>query len=186
RHWRTLAEQAAGDHAHALAIAGDDRQTGLVVMREARTGLLVVGRQRHPTLQAMKALAAGAVFGRCAFRMDDAAASSHPVQLAGPDWHGGAKAVAMHDLSVKQERDGGEPDMGMRPHVDALALAQHGGAEVVEENEWADHASAGMGEGALHRKAAEIEAARHDHELEDVPTRSVSRPGILTGKEAHL
>ncbi len=47
------------------------------------------------------------------------------IQLTAPGRIGmrGAEAVAMHDLAVEQIGDGGEADMRMRPHVDAVAGA---------------------------------------------------------------
>ena len=74
----------------------------------------------------------------------------------------------MHDLAVEQEGDGGEPDMGMRPHVDALAGAELGRPEMVEEDERPDQAPLGVRERAAHREMADIDAARHHHEVDGV------------------
>ena len=52
----------------------------------------------------------------------------------------GAEAVAMHDLAVEQVGDGGEPDVRVRPHVDAVAGLEHRSAQVIEEDERPDHA----------------------------------------------
>ena len=110
-----------------LAVAGDDRQ--LVAATCAKPGVISssLGRQRHPALQAVQRLAVDAVLRRGALGMHDAAAGGHPVDLAGPDRHGGAEAVAVHDLAVEQVGHGGEPDMRMRPHVDALAALNSAG-----------------------------------------------------------
>src|SRR5205085_2802174 len=83
------------------AVAGDDRQVGLVVMGEARRDLLVARRHRDPALQPVQALAAAPPLGRGALRMHDAAARGHQVDVAGMDRSGGAEAVAMHDLAVE-------------------------------------------------------------------------------------
>ena len=80
------------------------------------------------------------MIGRGALGMNDAATRGHPVDLAWTDRGGGPEAVAMHDLAVEQEGDGGEADMGMRPHVDALAGAELRRPEVIEEDERPDHA----------------------------------------------
>ena len=95
--------------------------------------------------------------------MDDAAAGSHPVHRAGPDRHGGAEAVAVHDLAVEQVGDGGEPDMRVRAHVEAVAGTEFGRAHMIEEDERADHARLRRRQRAAHREVAEIGGARHDH-----------------------
>ena len=156
-----------------------------VVMREARRDLLVGGRQGDPQLQSVQRLAAGAMIGRGALRMHDAAAGGHQVHVARMNRDGAAEAVAVHDLAVEQERDGGEPDMRMRPHVDALAGAEFDRPEVIEEDERADHAAAHMRQCAAHREAAEVDAARHDDEVDGVAGGLVAGSGIGAGCEAH-
>src|SRR3546814_8965215 len=52
--------------------------------------------------------------------------SSDLVQCAGRDLHGVPLAVAVHDATLEQVGDGGEPDMGMRPHVHALSGGELG------------------------------------------------------------
>src|SRR3546814_10688815 len=52
-----------------------------------------------------------------AFRMGDAAPSSHPVDLAGMDGLLDAQTVAMRDPALEQVADGGESDVGMRPDI---------------------------------------------------------------------
>ena len=51
-----------------------------------------------------------------------------------------AEAVAMHDRAFEQIRHGREPDMRMRAHVEPSARRERRRAEMVEENEWSDHA----------------------------------------------
>ena len=82
--------------------------------------LLAVG-QRQPGLQAGDRHRRAAQFLRRALGMDDAAARRHQVHVAGRDHHFGAERVAVPDLAVEEIGDGGEPDMRMRPHVDAPA-----------------------------------------------------------------
>ena len=50
-----------------------------------------------------------------------------------------ADAVAVADRAVEQIGDGGEVDVRMRADVHALARVEPGGAELVDEDEWADH-----------------------------------------------
>jgi hypothetical protein len=69
----------------------------------------------------------------------------------------------MHDLAVEQISDGGEPDMRMRSHIDAVAGAKQSRSEMIEEDERPDHAGLSGRQRAMHAKAAEIDRARHDH-----------------------
>src|ERR1700722_15098898 len=130
-------------------------------MREGRRDLFIAGGHREPQLEAMQALAAAAMVGRGALGMHDAASGGHQVDVARMNGLGAAETVAMDDLAIKQKRHGGEPDMGMRPHVDALAGAELDRPEMVEEDEGPDHAPLDVGQGAADAKAAEIDAARH-------------------------
>ena len=116
----------------------------------------------------MQRLAAIAVIGRGAFGMHDAAPGRHPIDGARPDRQRGAEAVAVHDLAVEQIGDGGEPDMRVRPDVDAVAGLEHRRAEMVEEDEGSDHARAGRRQRAMDLKAAEIDRARYDQLLDRV------------------
>ena len=142
-------------------------------------------RQGHPTLQPMDRFAVFAVVGRRALGMNDAATRGHPIDLAWPDRRGGAEAVAMHDLAVEQERDGGEADMGMRPHIDTLAGAKFRRSEMVEEDERADHAPIHVGQGATHREMAYVHAPRHDHEVDRIGGPRIAGRRVLGRKEAH-
>ncbi len=74
----------------------------------------------------------------------------------------------MHDLAVEQEGDGGEPDMRMRPHIDAFAGVEHRGAEMIEKDKGSDHAPLGVRQRAADRKVAKIDAAWHDDEVDRV------------------
>ena len=152
---------------------------------KGRSGFLLGGRQRHPTLQTVDRLAVGSVVGRRALGMDDATTCGHPVDLARTDRRGGAEAVAMHDLPVEQEGDGGEADMGMRPHVDALTGAKLGRPEMIEEDEGPDHAPLGVRERAAHREMADVYAARHHDEVDGVSGFRIAGRRILGRKEAH-
>src|SRR5262249_56024546 len=97
-------------------------------------GVVRGGGEGAATLQPVDGFGVFAVLGRRALGMNDAATRGHPIDLAWPDRRGGAKTVAMHDLAVEQEGDGGEADMGMRPHVDALAGAKLRRSEVIEKD----------------------------------------------------
>jgi len=133
----------------------------------------------------VQTLATGAMIGCGALGMHDAASGRHQVDVAGMDGRGAAEAVAMHDLAIEQKGDGGEPDMGMRPHVDALAGTELDRPEMVEEDEGPDHAPFDVGQGAADRKAAEIDAARHDHEIDGVAGRRIAGSRIRAWRKAH-
>ncbi len=121
----------------------------------------------------MQRLAAMAAFGGGALRVHDAAPGGHPVHGAGMNRDLRAQAVAMYDLAVEKVSDGGKADVRMRPHVDAVAGAEHRRSEMVEEDERADHAALRRRQCAMHLEAAEIDRPRHD----DVGDRR-ARPGV--------
>src|ERR1700681_923343 len=117
--------------------------------------------------------------------MHDAAPGGHPVDRAGPDRHRGAKTVAMHDFAVEQVGDGGEPNMRVRPHVDAVAGFENRRAEMIEEDERPDHARAPRGQRAMHWEPAEIDRARHDHLLDGVTRLRIAEAWVFAGEKAH-
>ena len=71
--------------------------------------------------------------------MDDAAAGGHQIDRAGLDHRVAADAVAMLDRAVEQIGDGGEVDVRVGADVHALARRQPRRAELVDEDERADH-----------------------------------------------
>ena len=118
--------------------------------------------------------------------MHDAAAGGHPVHLAGADRHRGAETIAVHDLAVEQVADRGEPDMRVRPHVQPLAAAEFGRAEMVEKDEGADHARAHRRQGTAHGEAvAEVRSTGDDHIGERVAGIGVAGLGVCAGGETH-
>ena len=74
----------------------------------------------------------------------------------------------------------------MRPHVEPGAGAEFRRTEMIEEDERADHALACRGQGAPHREAAEINAARNDRELDRVGARRIAERRIIGREEAHV
>ncbi len=75
-----------------------------------------------------------------ALAVGDAAARRHPVDVAGIDFLHAAQRVAVHLRPVEQIGDGGQSNMGMRPHIDALARREIHRAEIVEEDKGPDAA----------------------------------------------
>jgi hypothetical protein len=67
-----------------------------------------------------------------------------------------ADAVPVLDRPFEKIRNGGEVDVGMRPHIHPPARRQAGGAELVDENEWADHPSRFGGERAANLEVAKV------------------------------
>ena len=92
----------------------------------------------------------------------------------------------MHDLAVEQVGDGGQPDMRMRAHVDAVADEELGRAHLVEEDEGPDHLPPGRRQRAAHREAAEIAGARHDDLLDGIASAMIARLRIFGWDPAHL
>jgi hypothetical protein len=124
--------------------------------------------QRDPDLDALQALRAPACLGIGAFGVDDAAAGRHPVDVAGRDRLDEAEAVAMDDFTREEIGDGGEADMRVRANVDAAAGRELDRAELVEEDERADHAALRRRQHALHREAvAEVAGAGEDLVLDE-------------------
>src|SRR6516225_6870878 len=103
----------------------------------------------------MQRLAAAAALGGSTLGMDDPAPRGHPVHRARPDRHGAAEAVAMYDLAVEEIGDGGQADMRMGPHVNAVAGLEYGRPEMVEKDERADHARLCRRQRAVHRETTE-------------------------------
>ena len=83
----------------------------------------------------MQGLRVFACRGGAAFGVGDAAASCHPVDVAGADDLLRAQCVAVADLPSPQEGNRGQADMWMRAHVDALAGTEDGWTHMVHEHE---------------------------------------------------
>ena len=92
--------------------------------------------------------------------MGDAVAGGHQIDRARLDRREGAERIAMVDRAGEQIGDGGEVDVRVRPHVDALAGRQLRRAHLVEEDERADRRALAMGQGAMDLEPAEIVGGR--------------------------
>ena len=137
-------------------------------MAETGRGLLGVGGQRHPGLDPEQLGAGRAGLRRSALGMGDTAACSHPVDRAGPDRLQRAETVAVDDLAPDQVGHRGEPDVRMRPHVDALAEQELRRPHLIEKDERPDHLPARRWQRPAHFEAAEIARPRHDDHLDRV------------------
>ncbi len=75
----------------------------------------------------------------------------------------------MQDLAVEQVGDGGQADVRMGPHVDALAGPEVGRTHVIQEDERPHHPPRRVGQHALHLEpSAEVPAAALDDSFEHV------------------
>src|SRR5699024_1784500 len=120
-----------------------------------------------------------------ALGVDDAAAGAHPVDRAGAYHLFGAEAVAVCEFAVEQVGHRGQVDVWMRPDVDAFMQQKFGRAHLVEEDEGADHAASGAGQGAAHFEAAEIADSRHDDGVDLVDACCIAGYRIGAGLPAH-
>jgi hypothetical protein len=154
-------------------------------MDEVGHGLLILGRQGHPALEAEQFRASRAQLLPSPFGMHDAAPGRHPVEFARPDRQLGSERVPVHDLAVEQVGDGRQADVGMGPHVHARSQQELGGTHLVEEDEGAHHLPLRGGQGSPHLEAAEIPGAGHDHGLDGVAGELVARLRIVGGVPTH-
>jgi hypothetical protein len=155
-------------------------------MLERRRDLFRALRQCDPALQPEHMLTVAALQIGRALGMRDAAAGGHQIHRTRSDFLDIALAVAMHDAAVEQIGDGGEPDMRMRPDVHALAGDELHRAEMIEEDERADHLPLAVRQRAAHREAiAKIADARHDHQLQRLAGCQIAEHRIVVGHPAH-
>ncbi len=186
RNGRGYAERLAGDDARRKAAFRDHRQIAGRIMLKRRRDFLGACRQRDPALQAQHFLTVTALSVGRALGMGDAAAGGHQVHGAGLDFLNVALAVAVQDAAVEQIGDGGQANMRMRADVHALAGEELHRAEMVEEDEGADHLPLAMRQRAADLKSvAEIAGARHDDEIERVAGFGIAEHGVVGGLPAH-
>ena len=152
-------------------------------MRERGIGFLVFVGQRDPGLDAVQRAAFGARLFE-SLGMGDAAAGDHPVHFFGLDCLHHAHAVAMHDLAREQVGHRRESDVRMWTHVDGLREA--GGevlrADVIEEDEGADHVPPRVRQHAPDFEASEIATALVD----DIHAGWFTRPARQKGSGPFL
>ena len=158
----------------------------LAVMLEDRVHLLAVLGQGDPGLDAVKAVRPLPAGGRGALGMSDALAGHHPVHRAGQDHLIGADTVAMMEIAAIEKGDGAQPDMRMRPDVDALTGQEFRRTGLIEEDERPDHLALRGGQGALDLEAAEIAGARNNRRLDGVEADFVGVTGAKGGVPAHV
>jgi hypothetical protein len=122
--------------------------------------------ERDPRLKAVHPAAAAPLLGRGALGVHDPAPRGHPVHVAGPDRLIRPEAIFVHDLSLEEVRDRREVDVRMGTNIEPTARFELSRAEMIEENERADHAALDGGEQAPYRVSSEIARARTEKVLE--------------------
>src|SRR6478736_2232355 len=108
----------------------------------------------------MQPVARGAVLGARALRVYDTLPGGHPVDVARNDRLHVAQAVAVDLPAFEKVGDGGEPDVRMRPHVDASSRRELHRPEMIEKNERSDHLGWKSRQQSLHQKAADVARIR--------------------------
>jgi hypothetical protein len=117
--------------------------------------------------------------------MRHAASRRHPVHRARLDGELGADGIAVHDGAGEEVGDGGQPDMRVRPHVQAIAEQELRRPHLVEEDERADHLLAPGGQGAPHLEAAEVGRLRQDGELDPGAAERIAGDRVRGRLERH-
>ena len=74
----------------------------------------------------------------------------------------------MHERAFEQVRHGREPDVRVRPHVDALPRPEVRRSHVIEEDERTDGLQPHRGQHATHGEIAEVARPRFDDALDQV------------------
>ena len=93
--------------------------------------------------------------------------------------------VAMDDLALVKIGDGGEPDMGVRAHVEFLAHQDLGRAGLIEEDEGADRPALDRRQNAANGEAAEILRLRNDDGFDQVGGIGVAKARVGQRQGAH-
>ena len=139
----------ARDHAqlHALVVPLGQVGGGEMLEMPARLPRRLCGKPTQVWMPCRR-WPRGAQFIAGAFGMGDAAPRRHPIDVAGLDLLHRAQRVAVHLRAFEQIGDGGKPDMGMRPHIHALAGGEIHRPEIIEEHEGPDAAPRRLGQDA--------------------------------------
>ena len=169
------------------ALALDAAAARLGVMLEARRGRPPPPPAAPPRSGCRRATIAVARASPALVRSEcvTPAPGDHPVHRAGMDHLVGAEAVAVLELAAEEIGDGGEPDMRMRPHVDALAGQELRRPRLVEEDERPDHLPLRRRQRPAHLEAAEVAGARDDQRLDRVDRVAGRAARVERGVPAH-
>src|SRR5215203_588735 len=173
------------DQARLEAFGFDLRQLERAVMHKGRVALLLLLRQRHPGLDAEKALSTTPPVRARALGMHDAAAGPHPVDRPWFDGPFGAQTVAVQDLTLKQVGDSCQVDVRMGTHIDSLVCQELGRAHLIEKDERSNHLPFEGRQRASDLHLAKVHRARNNQRLDGVRAGAVTGNGIRAGTPAH-
>ena len=155
-------------------------------MMELRLDLFIGGRQAQPQLQTVQPVVMYLDRVPLAFRMHDAPARDHQVDLPRLDHEFVAERIAVQHFTLEQVGNGRQVDVRMRPYIDPLSGWKYGRSHVIEEGPGADHGLPGAGQGAPYQEAAEVMFFGGDHQLNGgAVTRPVLRFVDDAGLNAH-
>ena len=101
--------------------------------------LLMVFRQRQPELQAMQPVILYCDAGAFTFRMGDATAGHHQVNVAGADGLEAADGIPMENLALEQVGHGCYANVRMRAHIDALPRRKIRRPHFIKKDPGANH-----------------------------------------------
>src|SRR5690606_38811461 len=96
-----------------------------------------------------------------------------------------ADAVAMVEIAAIEIGHRTEPDMGMRPDVDAVSGEEFGRPCLIEEDERPDHLAPRRRQGAHHLEAANVAGTRDDQRLDGVDADFIGTARLETGIPTH-
>ena len=164
----------------------DHRQGVGAVMGEGRRALLPGPRAGQPRPAGRTAAAArGASPAACA--RNGRFPRPAVIQLTSPGRIGWTEpqAVPVQDLSLDHPGDGGEPDMRVRPHVDAGAGQELRRPHLVEEHERPDHPPLRRRQRPAHLEPADVAGARDDDRVDRIAGWRRREAGILVGQNGH-
>src|SRR5690242_9974518 len=92
----------------------------------------------------------------------------------------------MHHAPIKQIGHCGEPDVRVRPDIQALTRHELHRAHLIEEDKRSHHLALTVGERAAdHEPIAEVADARHDHELQCRTGAFLTKDRICRGHPTH-
>ena len=144
-------------------------------------------RKRDPALQTEHRSPRRAHRLGRALRMSDTTPRRHEVHCARHDLLDVTFAVPMQDASIEQVGDRSEADVRMRPHIQAVPGNELHGAEMVEEDERANHLALAVRQRPPHLEpVTEVARSGHENQLQRLAGFPISDNRIVRRKPAHV
>ncbi len=91
----------------------------------------------------------------------------------------------MVEVAAKKIGDGAQPDMRMRPDIDALSGEQFRWPGLIEKDERPDHLPLGRGQGTPDLEPAQIAGPGDDERLDSVDADLIGAAGVECGVPTH-